>query len=86
MEPGAEVHNSVVFADTVVRARSAGALVGRRHATAWSSEDARVGAPDADALDDPDAVTLVGRGSRVAGEHPAGSRLEPGTTSGPSRP
>ena len=80
VEAGAEVHDSVVFGDTVVRAGA------RVH---WSvvdtdcvlEPDARVGAPDADALDDPDAVTLVGRGSRVVGEHPAGSRLEPGTSS-----
>ena len=68
----------MVFADTLVRA---GAVV---H---WSvvdadcvvESDARLGTPDAAALDDPDAVTLVGRGSRVSGAHPAGSRLEPGT-------
>jgi hypothetical protein len=42
--------------------------------------DARLGDPERPALDDPDAVTLVGRGSRVVGAHPAGSRLEPGTT------
>jgi glucose-1-phosphate adenylyltransferase len=79
VESGAEVYDSVVFADTVVRA---GAHV---H---WSVLDtgcvieagAQVGSQDEDALDDPDAVTLVGRGSRVSGELPAGSRLEPGTT------
>ena len=79
VEPGAEVHDSVLFADTWVRA---GATV---H---WSvvdadcvvEADARVGEPDADALADPDAVTLVGRASRVSGRHRAGSRLEPGTT------
>ena len=79
VEPGAEVHDSVVFADTVVRAGA------RVH---WSVVDtecvieagARVGSPDEGALDDPDAVTLVGRGSRVSGERPAGSRLEPGTS------
>ena len=79
VEAGAEVHDSVVFADTVVRGGA------RVH---WSvvdtgcvvEADARLGAPDAAALDDPDAVTLVGRGSRVTGEHPAGSRLEPGTS------
>jgi len=79
VEAGAEVHDSVVFTDSVVRA---GATV---H---WSvvdtgcvvEADARLGDPDARALDDPDAVTLVGRGCTVVGSHPAGSRLEPGTT------
>ena len=42
--------------------------------------DARLGQPDADALADPDAVVLVGRGSRVPGSHPSGSRFEPGST------
>ena len=79
VESGAEVHDSVVFADTVVRAGA------RVH---WSvldtgcviESDARLGSRDEDALDDPDAVTLVGRGSQVSGELRAGSRLEPGTT------
>jgi glucose-1-phosphate adenylyltransferase len=79
VEAGAEVHDSVVFTDTVVRSGA------RVH---WSvvdtgcvvEADARLGTPDAAALDDPDAVTLVGRDSRVTGEHPAGSRLEPGTS------
>ncbi len=79
VEPGAEVHDSVVFADTVVRrgARVHWSVVDTQCVV---EEDASVGSPDAAALDDPDAVTLVGRGSRVAGGHPAGSRLEPGTT------
>jgi glucose-1-phosphate adenylyltransferase len=79
VEPGAEVHDSVVFADTVLRS---GARV------YWSvvdgdcvvEADARVGQPHSDALADPDAVVLVGRGSRVSGEHPSGSRFEPGST------
>ena len=79
VEPGAEVHDSVVFTDSVVRAGA------RVH---WSvvdtgcvvDTDARLGDPDAPALDDPDAVTMVGRGCTVVGSHPAGSRLEPGTT------
>jgi glucose-1-phosphate adenylyltransferase len=79
VEAGAEVHDSVVFADTVVRAGAA---------VHWSvvdtdcviEGDAELGAQDADALDDPAAVTLVGRGSRVSGGHRAGSRLEPGTS------
>jgi glucose-1-phosphate adenylyltransferase len=79
VESGAEVCDSVVFADTVVRAGA------RVH---WSVLDtgcvveagAQLGAPEEEALDDPDPVTLVGRGSQVSGKHPAGSRLEPGTT------
>jgi glucose-1-phosphate adenylyltransferase len=79
VEAGAEVHDSVVFTDSVVR----------RGATVhWSvvdtgcvvEADARLGDPDTPALDDPDAVVLVGRGCTVAGSHPAGSRLEPGST------
>jgi glucose-1-phosphate adenylyltransferase len=81
VEAGAEVHNSVVFADSVVRA---GARVD------WSVIDtgvvieaeATVGDPEADGTGDPDAVTLVGRGSVVGRgvRLGAGSRLEPGTT------
>jgi glucose-1-phosphate adenylyltransferase len=79
VEAGAEVHDSVVFADTVVRT---GAVV---HWSVVDTDcviegDATVGAPEAAALDDPEAVTLVGRGSRVVGRHPVGSRLEPGTS------
>ncbi len=81
VEEGAEVRNSVVFADSVVRA---GARVD------WTVVDtgcsiergARVGDPAADGTGDPDAVTLVGRGS-VVGEGvrlDPGARLEPGTT------
>lgn len=78
VEAGAHVIDSVVFADTVVRA---GAQV--RFAvvdTGCTLEpDARLdGGPDA--LEDPDRVTLVGRGCSVRGHLPAGSRLEPGTT------
>jgi acetyltransferase-like isoleucine patch superfamily enzyme len=44
--------------------------------------DATVGEPDADGTGDPDAVTLVGRGSVVGRgvRLGAGARLEPGTT------
>jgi glucose-1-phosphate adenylyltransferase len=78
VEPGAEVHDSVLFADTVVRSGA------RVHWSVVDTDctvegDARVSEPGADALSDPDAVTLVGRGSSVSGSHPAGSRLEPGT-------
>ena len=79
VEKGAEVCDSVIFTDSVV---CAGAAV---H---WSvvdtgcvvEADARLGEPDTPALDDPDVVVLVGRGCTVTGSHPAGSRLEPGTT------
>ena len=80
VEAGGEVSDSVVLADSVVRAGA------RVH---WSvvdsgceiGADARVGERDADGLDDPDQVTLVGRDSVVGDgvELAAGSRLEPGT-------
>ena len=81
VEKGAVVRNSVVFRDSLV---ASGAEVD------WTVMDsdcliapgAVVGDPDADGVGDPDAVTLVGRGSTV-GEGvrlPPGSRLEPGTT------
>ncbi|WP_211348708.1 glucose-1-phosphate adenylyltransferase family protein [Nocardioides litoris] len=79
VEAGAEVVDAVVFADSVVRA---GASVHRAvvDTRCEIGPDARVGGPEAD-LDDPDAITLVGRGSHVpAGAVvPAGGRLEPGT-------
>lgn len=81
VEPGAEVLDAVVAADTTI---GAGARV------AWAIVDtgcsiaagAVVGDPDVPALDDPDAVTIVGRDSSVGGDArlAAGSRLEPGTT------
>ena len=81
IEAGAEVHNSIVFAESVVRA---GARVD------WSvvdtdvviEADAVVGDPEADGTGDADAVTLVGRGSVVGRgvRLGAGVRLEPGTT------
>ncbi|MCW2845562.1 MAG: glucose-phosphate adenylyltransferase [Nocardioides sp.] len=81
VEAGAEVHDSVVFADSVVRAGA------RVHWTVVDSgcvveRDAVISRPGADGTGDPDAVTLVGRGSVVgAGVRlPAGARLEPGTT------
>lgn len=81
VEAGAEVLDAVVAADCTVRA---GATV------AWAIVDtgctveagAVVGDPATPALDDPDAVTIVGRDS-VVGEGvtlAGGSRLEPGTT------
>jgi glucose-1-phosphate adenylyltransferase len=80
VEPGAEVVDSVVFADTVVKA---GARVHRSiiDTRCLIGADAAVGSSDSD-LDDPDAITLVGRSCSVpAGAVvPGGSRLEPGTT------
>jgi glucose-1-phosphate adenylyltransferase len=81
VEAGAEVHDSVVFADSLVRTGA------RVH---WSvvdsgctvGVDARISDPDADGCGDPDAVTLVGKGS-VVGDGvrlEVGARLEPGTT------
>ncbi len=79
VEPGAVVRNSVVFADTVVRG---GATVD------WAIVDqdcvigdgAVVGREDADGTGSPDAVTIVGRDSRVDGPLEESARLEPGTT------
>jgi glucose-1-phosphate adenylyltransferase len=80
VEEGAEVRDSVIFESTVVEtgARVDRAVVDRDCVV---GAGAVVGSPDAD-LDDPDAITLVGRGSRVAAGAvlDAGSRLEPGTT------
>ncbi len=80
VEAGAEVVDSVLFSGVVVRA---GASV-RGTIVDGGSEIGRgavVGASDVD-LDDPDQVTLVGRGSRVGDgvRVAAGARLEPGTT------
>jgi glucose-1-phosphate adenylyltransferase len=82
VEPGAEIHDSVVFADSVVHSGA------RVH---WSvvdtecvvEEDATLGDLAPGALDDPDLVTLVGKGCRVRGDHASGSRLEPGTSGSP---
>jgi glucose-1-phosphate adenylyltransferase len=80
VEKGAVVRDSVVFQDTVVEAGASvdWAIIDRRCAI---GRDATVGGP-ADALEDPDAVVLVGEGSRVGGgaRLPAGARLEPGGT------
>ena len=78
VEAGAEVLESVVFADTVVRN---GATVTR--AIVDASCEIAAGAQVGDgtvALDDPDAIPVVGRDSRVSTTLPAGSRLAPGTT------
>lgn len=81
VEAGALVADSVLFADVVVRAGA------RVHWTVLDTravveQDARVSDVDAAALDDPDAVTLVGSESRVARGVvlESGARLEPGTT------
>ncbi len=78
VEAGAEVVESVVFADTVVMsgARVTRAIV---DADCTIAGGARVG-DDSVALDDPDAIPIVGRDSRVDSTLPAGSRLAPGTT------
>jgi glucose-1-phosphate adenylyltransferase len=82
VEEGAWVRNSVVFDETLVRG---GATIDWAviDSSCEIGSDAVVGDPHADALSDPDAVTLVGRECRVPeGKRiPAGSRLEPGTTS-----
>ncbi len=78
VEAGAEVTESVLFADTVVRS---GATVTRSvvDASCELLAGARVGDPSV-SLEDPDAIPIVGRESRVASTLPAGSRLPPGTT------
>lgn len=77
---GALVRDSVLFDGVVVEAdaRVDGAVVDRDCVV---GAGARVGSDRAD-LDDPDAITLVGRGSVVPSRAvlPGGSRLEPGTT------
>ena len=80
VQKDAEVRDSVVFADTVVEAgaRVDWAIVDR---DCVIGAGAAVGSPDADP-DDPDAIVMVGLGSRVGPgvRLPVGSRLEPGTT------
>ncbi|MCW2762227.1 MAG: hypothetical protein JWR85_2428 [Marmoricola sp.] len=78
VEAGAEVTESVIFADTVVRS---GATVTRAivDARCELASGARVGDGSV-RLDDPDAIPIVGGGSRVSSSLPAGSRLPPGTT------
>lgn len=78
VEAGAEVTESVIFHDTVIRR---GATVTRAVVDSGCelSEGAAVGG-DSVALDDPDAIPIVGRESRVSTVLPAGSRLAPGTT------
>jgi glucose-1-phosphate adenylyltransferase len=78
VEAGAEVIESVISADTVIRS---GATVTR--ALVDSDCELLDGAQVGDAsvaLDDPDAIPIVGRDSRVSSVLPPGSRLAPGTT------
>lgn len=78
VEAGAEVTESVLFADTVVRK---GATVTRAivDSSCELLDGACVGDPSV-ALDDPDAIPIVGRESRVGSVLTTGSRLAPGTT------
>lgn len=80
VEAGALVRDSVVFQDTTVAegARLDWCVVDR---DCHVGKGAEVGAPDTDP-DDPDAIVLVGRGSRIgaAAVLDGGSRLEPGST------
>lgn len=77
---GALVRDSVVFADTQVGegARLDWAVVDR---DCVIEPGAEIGSTDTDP-DDPDAIVLIGRGSRVGGgvTLDAGARLEPGST------
>lgn len=78
VEAGAEVTESVVFRDSIIRsgARVCRAVVDTDcellDGTVVGSSDVR--------LDDPDAIPVVGRDSRVSSELPPGARLAPGTT------
>ncbi len=78
VEAGAQVTESLLFADTVVRS---GAVVTRSIVDAGCEllDGARVGGPDV-ALDDPEAIAIVGRESRVGSALGPGARLAPGTT------
>jgi glucose-1-phosphate adenylyltransferase len=78
VEKGAEVHDSVLMDDCVVRA---GAVV--RTSVLDERCDvapkARVGSEPSTRLARDDDLVLVGRDSRVEGEVAAGARLEPGS-------
>ena len=78
VEAGAEVTESVVFRDTVVRR---GATVTRSIVdTGCELADGAVVGSGSVALDDADAIPVVGRDSRVSSELPPGARLAPGTS------
>ena len=69
---------SVMFGDTVVRS---GARVTRSIVdTGCELSTAPESAVRRCALDDPDAIPIVGRDSRVSSSLAAGARLAPGTT------
>ena len=78
VEEGAEVVESVILDDTVIRS---GARVTRSIVDTGCEllDGARVGGEDV-RLDDPDAIPVVGRDSRVGTSLAAGARLAPGTT------
>lgn len=78
VEDGAEVRESVLFGDTVVRR---GARVTRSVVDTGCEllDGADIGGDDV-ALDDPDAIAIVGRDSTVSSALAAGARLAPGTT------
>ncbi len=78
VEAGAEVVESVVMGDAVIRA---GARVVRAIVDTGCelADGADVGGPDV-ALDDPDAIPIIGRDSLVSSSLAAGARLAPGTT------
>ena len=78
VEEGADVVESVILDDTVIRS---GARVTRSIVDTGCEllADARVGGEDVQ-LDDPDAIPVVGRESRVSTSLAAGARLAPGTT------
>lgn len=81
VEAGAEVVDSVLFEDVVVRR---GAFVGTAivdHLVEFGG-GCRVGVETGTRLPEPDAISLIGRQSTIAprAQLPAGSVLEPGTT------
>lgn len=78
VEEGAEVVESVILDDTVIRS---GARVSRAIVDTDCEllSGARVGGDDVQ-LDDPDAIPVVGRDSRVSTALEPGARLAPGTT------
>jgi glucose-1-phosphate adenylyltransferase len=81
VEKGAEVHDSVIMEDCVVRA---GAVVRTTVLDERCEVEAgaRGGAEPSARLARDEDLVLVGRDSRVAGEVPAGARLEPGSAAG----
>jgi glucose-1-phosphate adenylyltransferase len=78
VEKGAEVVESVLFGDTVVRsgARVTRAIVDRGCELGAGAD---IGSAEV-ALDDPDAIPIVGEDCTVGSSLPAGARLAPGST------